>query len=55
MPVVTLVFLDGGTMTVMEAEALKMCSDPIQARDVLDALTDDTKLQDRLRQEMDKY
>lgn len=52
---VTLVFLDGSVRTTTAAEALEICTDPARAGQVLDVLTDDTELQSRLRQEMDKY
>lgn len=54
MPVV-IVFLEGSTRTVTAAEAITICTDPARAGQVLDVLTDDTELQSRLRQEMDKY
>lgn len=52
---VTLVYLNHRIRTVTAAEALKICADPAQARKVLDALTDDAKLQNQLRQYMDEY
>lgn len=52
---VTLVYLDRRARTVTAAEALEICKDPAQARKVLDALTDDAKLQNQLRQYMDEY
>lgn len=55
MPVVTLVYLDGSARTVTAETAVQICTDPAQARKVLDALTDDVKLQGQLRQSMDKY
>ena len=52
---VTLVYLDRSTRTVTRAEALEICKDPTRAGKVLDALTDDAKLQDQLRRYMDEY
>lgn len=52
---VTLVFLDGHRKTVTISEAWEICDDRQRARAVLDALTDDTKLQARLREHMDRY
>lgn len=55
MPLVTLIYLSGDSRTVTAAEAVAICTDPAQARKVLDAVTADVELQNKLRQKMDKY
>ncbi len=52
---VVLVLLDRTQQTVTEAEAKKLCSTPATAGHILDALTEDGKLQRLLRQMMDCY
>ncbi len=52
---VTLVFTNRTQQTVTEDVAKKLCSTPATAGRIMDALTEDEKLQRLLRQMMDRY
>lgn len=49
MPDITLVFVDCSRRTLSAAAARELCADPVLAGFIVDALTDDTRLQDALR------
>ncbi len=52
---VVLVYTDRTRQTVTEDQARGLCSNPATAGRIVDALTDDAKLQSRLRQLMDSF
>lgn len=51
---ITLVFVDRTRQEVTTEEAYRMCQNPRIAGRIIDALTDDEKLQSKLRSIMDK-
>ncbi len=52
---VILVYTDRTRQTVTADQARKLCSNPATAGRIIDALTDDSKLQSKLRQMMDSF
>ncbi len=50
---VVLVYTDRTRQTMTEDQARELCSNPATAGRIIDALTDDSKLQSKLRKLMD--